>query len=34
VVVHNRRLTGVIPSPSGSFTFLETARLDTDALKN
>lgn len=27
VVVHSRRLTGVIPSPSGSFTFLETATL-------
>lgn len=27
VIVHNRRLTDVVPSPSGSFTFLETARL-------
>jgi len=27
VVVHSRRLTGVAPSPSGSFTFLETATL-------
>lgn len=27
VVVHNRRLAGVVPSPSGSFTFLETAAL-------
>jgi peptide/nickel transport system substrate-binding protein len=27
VVVHNRRLTNVIPSPSGSYTFLETAQL-------
>ncbi|MDR3736961.1 MAG: ABC transporter substrate-binding protein [Acidobacteriaceae bacterium] len=27
VVVHNRRLTGVVPNPSGSFTFLETAVL-------
>jgi peptide/nickel transport system substrate-binding protein len=27
VVVHNRRLTHVIPSPSGSYTFLETAEL-------
>ncbi len=24
VVVHNRRLTHVTPTPSGSFTFLET----------
>jgi peptide/nickel transport system substrate-binding protein len=28
VVVHNRRLTNLTPSPSGSFTFLETARLE------
>ncbi len=28
VVVHNRRLTGVVPSPSGSYTFLETAELN------
>ncbi len=27
VVVHNRRLTNVIPSPVGSYTFLETAEL-------
>jgi peptide/nickel transport system substrate-binding protein len=27
VVVHNRRLTNVTPSPSGSYTFLETAAL-------
>ncbi|MGC9158834.1 MAG: ABC transporter substrate-binding protein [Terracidiphilus sp.] len=27
IVVHNRRLTHVIPTPSGSFTFLETAEL-------
>jgi peptide/nickel transport system substrate-binding protein len=27
VVVHNRRLTQVVPSPSGSYTFLETAEL-------
>ena len=27
IVVHNRRLTHVIPSPSGSYTFLETAEL-------
>jgi peptide/nickel transport system substrate-binding protein len=27
VVVHNRRLTHVIPTPSGSFSFLETAEL-------
>jgi peptide/nickel transport system substrate-binding protein len=33
VVVHNRRLTGVMPSPSGSYTFLETAGLDPHALK-
>jgi peptide/nickel transport system substrate-binding protein len=29
VVVHNRRLTKVTPSPSGSYTFLETAELAT-----
>jgi peptide/nickel transport system substrate-binding protein len=28
VIVHNRRLTHVIPSPSGSYRFLETATLD------
>ena len=27
IVVHNRRLTDVVPAPSGSYTFLETARL-------
>jgi peptide/nickel transport system substrate-binding protein len=27
VVVHNRRLTHVVPSPSGSYAFLETAEL-------
>lgn len=27
VIVHNRRLTNVIPAPSGSYTFLETAQL-------
>jgi peptide/nickel transport system substrate-binding protein len=27
VVVHNRRLTHVVPAPSGSYTFLETADL-------
>jgi len=27
IVVHNRRLTHVNPSPSGSYTFLETAEL-------
>ncbi len=27
LVVHNRRLTNVVPSPSGSYTFLETAEL-------
>jgi peptide/nickel transport system substrate-binding protein len=33
VVVHNRRLTEVRPSPSGSYTFLETAGLETDKSK-
>jgi peptide/nickel transport system substrate-binding protein len=27
IVVHNKRLTNVIPSPSGRYTFLETAEL-------
>jgi len=27
VVVHNKRLTHVMPSPSGSYVFLETAEL-------
>jgi peptide/nickel transport system substrate-binding protein len=27
IVVHTRRLTHVVPTPSGSFTFLETAEL-------
>jgi len=27
LVVHTRRLTQVVPSPSGSYTFLETAEL-------
>jgi peptide/nickel transport system substrate-binding protein len=27
VVVHNKRLTHVTPSPSGSYVFLETAEL-------
>ena len=27
IVVHNRRLTDVAPTPSGSYTFLETAQL-------
>jgi peptide/nickel transport system substrate-binding protein len=27
LIVHNRRLTHVVPSPSGSYTFLETAEL-------
>lgn len=27
IVVHNRRLTDVVPAPSGSYAFLETARL-------
>ena len=30
LVVHNRRLTHVVPSPSGSYTFLETAELVSD----
>jgi peptide/nickel transport system substrate-binding protein len=28
ILVHNRRLTHVVPTPSGSYTFLETAELD------
>jgi len=28
LVVHNRRLTHVVPSPSDSYTFLETAELE------
>jgi peptide/nickel transport system substrate-binding protein len=28
VVVHNRRLTDVVPSPTGRYTFLETAQLE------
>jgi hypothetical protein len=27
LVVHNRRLAHVVPSPSGSYTFLESAEL-------
>jgi peptide/nickel transport system substrate-binding protein len=27
IVVHNRRLTDVVPAPSGNYAFLETARL-------
>ena len=27
VVVHNKRLTHVVPAPSGSYVFLETAEL-------
>lgn len=27
-VVHNRPLTNVVPSPSGSYTFLESAELN------
>jgi peptide/nickel transport system substrate-binding protein len=30
IVVHNRRLTHVLPTPSGSFAFLETAELKVD----
>ncbi len=28
LVVHNRRLTRVVPSPSGCYTFLESAELE------
>jgi peptide/nickel transport system substrate-binding protein len=28
IVVHNRRLTGVVASPSGSYSFLETAEVE------
>ncbi len=31
VVVHNRRLTHVVPAPSGNYVFLETAELDGQA---
>ena len=27
IIVHNRRLTHVVPAPSGSYTFLETAEM-------
>ena len=27
IIVHNQRLTGIVPTPSGSYTFLETAAL-------
>jgi len=27
IVVHNKRLTGIVPTPSGSYTFLESATL-------
>jgi peptide/nickel transport system substrate-binding protein len=27
LVVHNRRLNHVVPSPSGTYTFLETAEI-------
>jgi peptide/nickel transport system substrate-binding protein len=30
LVVHNRRLTNVVPSPSGSYTFWETAEVAQD----
>jgi hypothetical protein len=30
LIVHNRRLTHVVPSPSESYTFLETAQLTQD----
>jgi peptide/nickel transport system substrate-binding protein len=30
IVVHNRRLTSIDPTPSGSFAFLETAELKAD----
>ncbi|HEY1768169.1 MAG TPA: ABC transporter substrate-binding protein [Terracidiphilus sp.] len=31
IVVHNKRLTDVVPSPSGRYTFLETASLRQEA---
>jgi peptide/nickel transport system substrate-binding protein len=31
VVVHNRRLANLLPTPSGSYTFLETAELTQQA---
>ena len=34
VLVRNRRLTGVTPSPSGSFSFLETAALQASSGSN
>jgi peptide/nickel transport system substrate-binding protein len=30
IVVHNRRLTNVVPAPSGNYAFLETAELAND----
>ncbi len=33
VIVHSRRLTHVVPTPSGSFSFLETAELDSSAVQ-
>ncbi|MGA2349483.1 MAG: ABC transporter substrate-binding protein [Terracidiphilus sp.] len=33
IVVHNRRLTHVVPTPSGSYVFLETAELVKDRSK-
>lgn len=33
VVVHNRRLTNVQPTPSGSYSFLETADLNTGSTR-
>jgi peptide/nickel transport system substrate-binding protein len=33
VIVHNRRVAGVTPSPSGNFLFLETAALETAELQ-
>ncbi len=30
IVVHNRRLTNVVPAPSGNYAFLETAELEND----
>jgi len=32
VLVHTRRLTHVVPSPSGSYAFLETAELERDEI--
>ena len=34
VVVHNRRLTNVVPTPSGSYAFLETAGISAASRKS